>query len=227
MKRYWDHTEKERANLTQDQVTHLLDFELMEQGVPKVVKPELLPVEFPPMEKSKVWGIKQGTWRQSDVAYATSEEAAKAISGGMWLTTEYVGSEPVHTVSHEELSIVAIDIIDRKLLINLKSQNDLASANKKSNESAMKVYNEAIQAVDKVLEGLWEDYRDMQAKDRRYKAIIDTYAQYKSMCDGNGNTARKFLVKAFGADEVNAALKWFELVDDTAVEESTDELASV
>ena len=60
MKTYWDYTERERSEMTEDQVTALLDVELMSKGVLKVVAPilnKIEPVDLPTETKYEAGGI--------------------------------------------------------------------------------------------------------------------------------------------------------------------------
>lgn len=211
MNRYWDLSERERAELTSEMVDSMLSVELMERGVTRVDPPVLLPVEVPSVPRRRLYAIKRNSYSMSDVAYESAELAAKAVESGLWLSHEYIGDESIWTVSRETLSIDCIEVADVGDMARVKSENDKAKANKKANDAALKDYKAGLQAVEEACEGVWEDWRECRAKQASYQRIIDTLKEYTAICEGDERKAGVFLAKAFKSPDIAAAREWFGL----------------
>lgn len=209
MNRYWDLTERERSELTAEQVESMLAIELMEKGVTKVDEPKLLTVEFPEIPKKVVWTIKQGSYSRSDVAYETADAAAAALKGGFWLKNQWVDGATIYSIERDPLTVEAFEVSEAADVIAVKSQTDKAAANKKANDAALKDYNDACRCAREAVEGVWDDWHDRLRDAAKYKKVIATREEYRSLCDGNERLANTFLAKAYDADTIRAAREWF------------------
>lgn len=213
MNRYWDLSERERSELDSEQVEAMLAVEMMEKGVTKVEMPELLPVEFPEIPKRVVWTIKQNSYSRSDVAYDTADEAAAALKGALWLRNQYVDGTSLYSIEREPLTVEAFEVSEAADVMAAKSQTDKASANKKANDAALKDYNDACRCAREAVEGVWDDYRDRQRDAAKYKKVIATREEYRSLCDGNEDLANTFLAKAYDNETILKAREWFGEID--------------
>jgi mRNA-degrading endonuclease YafQ of YafQ-DinJ toxin-antitoxin module len=209
-RRYWDLSEKERSELTIEQVDSFLEFELMEQGVTKVDEPVLLPVDIAPVQTQLGYALKH-TYSKSSVAYRTPEAAAAALKDAFWLEHQYIAGDYSDIDSGNAISVESIRYVTQADYLATKSQNDKAAANKKVNDKAQDDYKIAARAVENALSGVWEDYRDCQSKAYRLQRVVDTWKEYLRLCEDNVTTAAKFLAKAFKSDEITAACDWFGL----------------
>ena len=212
MQRYWDYSEKDRAELTEDQVESLMAAELMEAGVVRVESPAELCCEMPELTGETWWTIK-ANYSLPGFAYRNADDAAKAMAGATPLNYEYIGGQHYHIIAgtRKDIEIVPVVIYDGASLQAHKSAAEKAAANKKANEAAAQAYLESSRAVDAVVNGVWDDYRKCQATKRRFKKIVDTQAEYTKICDGDERKARVFLAKAFPQPDIDAAFEWFGL----------------
>ena len=208
MNRYWDLSERQRSELTAEQVESMLAVELMEKGVQRIEPPKLLPVEFPTVKKTTVWVLKRG-YSQSDVAYETAEAAAAAMKSGFWLDYNSVGDKTVYSINRQEIRVESADVTDASEVAAVKSQADKAKANKKANDDALREYNDNNTAVTEAVEGVWDDYHECRRNAHNYKRVIATREEYRNLCDGDEALADTFLLKAYNRDTIKLALEWF------------------
>lgn len=210
MKTYWDHAEKERSELTAEQVESLLALELMEKGVVAPEPPTLLPVEMPEVPKRTIWKMQSG-YQSTSVGYETAEQAAAAIDGAYYIGSANVGGHYVSTAQKADFEAKAEQIVDQGEYVRLKSQIDAANAAKNQNDKALEEYNADLKCANEAVEGVWDDYRGCQGKSWRFKKIVDTRDEYARLCEGNQRVAATFLAKAYPADEILDAMQWFGL----------------
>ena len=213
MRTYWDHDTMERAELSEDDVRRLLDFELMEKGVLKLAPftpatPE--PVSLP---KVRRFSVKHASGRYGgeetlDIVFATADDAEAFLRlAPMVRVSDYdTGATYVKPVVGG--SIAPEDTSSETDVLNARS---VLTANKQTearNREAMRAHEEAAKKVHDATNGVWQDWREARFKRERARQILDTLTEYKALTGGNEATARAFLMKAFTADEVGEALAW-------------------
>jgi len=224
MSRYWDLTEKQRAELTQEQVQSYLTIELMERGVVMVDEPEYLPIEEVAGPDLVVYRIACG-WRKSDFAYRTAEEAAIAIKNAVPISDHYVSGHTTHHVSEDtEIKIEPATIYSLDSFTRNKIMIDRNKSAETENQKMRQDYATAVKAQDEALNGLWDDWNECRGKDRVNKRIVETFNQYVQNCKGQVDIARTFLEKAYAPEQINEAFGWCGVDAPTSTE---SELASV
>lgn len=214
MKTYWDYSERERSELTNEQVESLLTVELMEKGVVRVDHPVLEPVDDVELSKEKYFSVlADAQWRDEafDCLFDTIEQAEAFIAlkprkknhdyslGAKYDTCQVATGlkiAPVQLCRPEDVANVAI---------RLKN----AASVKKANETALSEYNEKIKKVNEATQGVWDDFRRCRNLSRDHKKILDTFAEYVATCDGDETTAMKFLLKAYDSIAIRDAFEWF------------------
>jgi hypothetical protein len=213
MKRYWDYDEKERAEMTMEQVEGLLSAELMEAGVIRVEAPTLLPTEAPEIPGTILYVIKAG-YQTPNFAYKTADDAAKAMEKAIPLGHDYLGNGTyIYTESKsasEGLTIEPLPIHTKGDVANHKSLVERAAANAKANEAANKTYTESCKAVSDVTDRVWVDWNNCRATLGTYQRIMRTLDEYTETCEGNRDTALKFLAKAFPQPDIDQAREWLD-----------------
>lgn len=204
METYWDFTEKERSLMSEQDITALLDVELMTQGVTKVIAPTLrviLPVELATTTFYEVHGVIFKTAAEaqsflnlkpmhSDYDYYTAGcqyKYPKAIDGKI---------EAVELYQHSDL-IAIKDIL---------TKNKVA---KEFNEKAQTEYEKAAKAQEKVLGGVWDDWYRCKGKAVSFQKILDTKKEYLAMTNGDEALAIEFLKKIYTDEEIVKADEWF------------------
>lgn len=204
-KTYWDHTERERSALTREQVESLLDHELMERGVIKVVPPVIQPVEPEPTMQREMW------YGVGGLLFRTAEDAAAVLKmnphkeGYNWSADyKYKYAEPIdQDISQSSLYVRSEVDAFAKILAKNKQVNE-------ANAKASELYAKAAQDQDKVLDALWGDWQQCREKAQAHQRVIDTRQEYIRLA-GDPFVAETFLRKAFNESQIDAADKWFEI----------------
>lgn len=209
MKTYWDHSEKERAELSREDVQSLLKFELMEKGVVAPSDPEYLPETAPELPTTTMYRVKCG-YSSGDLLFATADNAAQAIAlSAGWTKTEYLAGTHLQTVDYSELEISTCELNSAADIAKHRSALEEAASNKAANKKARDAFNAECNAVEEVTSHVWEDWHEMRAKLARLTSVNETLDEYLEMCDGNESLAKEFLAKAFAAETIAEADEWF------------------
>lgn len=211
MKTYWDHTEKERANLTHQQVEALCKFELMGEGV--VVSP--YPGEAPKKpqideEKTTVYEVewKSASYRTASLYFDDREQALAAMElRPVYIDTDYTADAksmvPLCDPKLSELEVYRVfdkDAYSAKLAAYKSAKN--------AYDAELKQYQEDKAAAERCCESLWDDYSEQREKLRQARQVADRWADYVATCDGDEKTAVRFLRKAFSGERIEAANDW-------------------
>lgn len=214
MKTYWDYTEKERSEMTEEFVNTLLDAELMTKGVLKVDPPKLREVPAMPEMNHVIW------YEASGILFETAELAAAFLA--LKPHRESYCYEAGY--DHKYAQVCEGEITTKKLyqhqdiLNKAKTLAQIKEA-KNANDKATGAFREASKAVDKVLGGVWEDWHNQQDTARHHKKVLSTLEDYRKTAQGDEKIALQFLRKVFTLEAINEAFTWLEL-DLPTIEES-------
>ncbi len=210
MNRYWDLSEKERSELTTEGVESMLVIELMEKGVVKPEEPTLLPVEEVPEPDRTVYGVKAG-YHDSAFVFESAEQAAALIASAKTLEYKYINGQSFYYVGDALPEVQVIHVYKRETLIRQQGVIEKNTAAEKANEAATKKYQEQVQAKEKAVGGVWNNYYECQQTAYDVKKVIDTFNEYTRICDGDTEKAFVFLGKAFDVDDIRTAFEWHEM----------------
>lgn len=211
MKTYFDFEEKERAAMTEGEVSALLDAELMVNGVLKIERPAPHPIPDLPTLAQEQW------FKVGGVYFRTAEQAqkfielaphddgyesevgydvrfAKPYSGG-WTLSGIPTIEPTQLYRREDV------IANSKILKQAK-------AAKEANEKAEQEYAKAAKAMSAVTDHVWSDWLALGQKRDRFTFVFETFDSYVKMAGGDEVVAGRFLLKAFSKDEIDEAASW-------------------
>ena len=205
MKTYWDFSEKERSEMTEQQVQDLMDLHLMEKGVLKVLAPKLIPLDPDPDLKKLVQFEVEG------ILFDTAEKAQAFLDlGPKKESYDYSAGYDYKYPKPMEGRIEKVSCVDHQSLMDhalvLKKNN----VSKKSNENLLEKYHEAQKKVEDCTCEVWSDYREQQEKNRRYAKTIETWNEYLKLTGGDEELAKTFLLKAIEKEEVEQAFAWFK-----------------
>jgi DNA-directed RNA polymerase subunit N (RpoN/RPB10) len=206
MKTYWDYSEKERSEMTEEQVRSMLDVELMEKGVLKVEPPVLRPVE-------NIEVARQTYFEAGSILFKTAEEAHSFLalhphkegydySGAGY---DYKYAQPL------ESEVRQVSMCIKQDVVNLSTTLAKNKEAKTWNEQAEQKYKKACEAQNKVLDGVWEDWYRCRDLTLQHKKVIDTRAEYLQLTNRDEALARTFLAKVFTEEEIKDAMEWFEV----------------
>lgn len=205
MKRYWDYDEKERAELTEEQVRELLDYELMEKGVLKVPALSIevpRPVDIP---TRKVFTIQVDAYTKLGVAFDTIEAAQSFLALKPMMRVESY-AEKAHCKPLDKATVAIED---------LPSESDVATRRQALRENqkiearnveAKHEHDAALMEIDEATSGIWADWRSCLAAKAKREKVSATFGEYKRLTDGNEGLARTFLAKVFSSSEIADAL---------------------
>lgn len=209
---YWDHTEKERSELTYEEVESLLAYELMTKGVLKVAHPVYMEEESVSIDKETVYAISLGY--RTSLAFRDPEKAKAFIE-----LEPYEVETPYNLqVNGEDVSYLkkkAVLTVESRTLFKSEDVDRIRSILEKNkqirttNERMKKEYEESARESTEACKDVWEDWGECTSKASRYKRIMDTLEEYRKMSLGKEDIARQFLGKAFPSEEIEDADKWF------------------
>ena len=209
MKRYWDHTESERAKLTAEQVEKLLAYELMEQGVLQV-EPLKLEEETPvPLPARRVYLLREGDGNYGtmlDLGFETVEQAEAARDAIQFRREQNGWQGPYFTRPVKPLQVVAEEMPTQDAVLAAKIPLDEQTRRERANTAERARFEQESKKVADTASGVWADWRECGETEAKHQKIRDTLTDYVRMTDGNGAVARAFLAKAFRVDEIEAAL---------------------
>lgn len=215
MKTYWDYSEKERSEMSRDDVSKLIDFELMTAGVLKPVSPKLTEVESVPVGgKVKFYGIRAkgnyGSDENLGICFATIDEANKFMELNP-LVRDYdyeVGSEFAYVKPVADRSIMVDELYTLEQINQFRSQLKQRKAATEENQKLTSKFNEESSKADNATKGVWSDWYSCQSKQRKLSGIVATFKEYSNMT-GDSQMALKFLRKAHALGDIVEARAWF------------------
>jgi hypothetical protein len=213
MKTYWDHTEQERAGMSEEDVRKLLDFELMEKGVLRVAAPvieDLVDVDLP---KKTLYVVKHGsghygTEEKIGLFFSTLEQAQTFIDLKPMIRLHDYDTSKEYAKTMREPSIIREEAANEQDVLDNRSMLTANKERKQRNAKATQDYEVAARAMEKTLEGVWADWHACKAKASEAQKVIDTLDEYKRLTGGNTELAKTFLAKAFTPERLVAAEEW-------------------
>lgn len=215
MKTYWDLTEKQRSELSREEVEKYLDAELMTKGVLKVRPLVFEEVTNRIAPSHAVHRIRGSNYYRSDIAFDSRAEAEQflALKPLIIASTYEDGGQVEFFAPIAEPEI----IVERILSSNERDANRAAlkqqCAIDKENEERKRKHEEESKKQEDALRGLWEDWYECQRKAHHMKRVQETYDEYVKMA-GDQRIATKFLLRVFTQEEIKDAAQWFGLTID-------------
>lgn len=211
MNRYWDLSEKQRSELTEEQVEAMLVVEKMEKGVFDPEPPQLQPIEECPAPDVTMYGPK-ARYSKPDLVFVSPEDAAKFSVKACRVESEYIGGQSICVLGAEgDMEIEAVHLYSREAFLKYRSLLEKNGSAKKHNEAEQAKFNEAKKKLDTAVSGVWSNYWECQSKSRDCKKVIETFEEYTRICDGDHLKAFTFLGKAFDDCEIREAFEWNEM----------------
>lgn len=209
MKTYWDYSNKERSELTEERVTELLDYELMALGVLKPKPPVLEEIDPVKLETRRLYKIKHGSGHDFDVLFARAEDALAVA--GMEIYRDAYDYQTARSCAESATgcSVEAVDVADQAAKMALTQALVSERAKKQRNEKLTSDFNTAVEKCKQSCKAIWEDWHNCRSEAFDNQRVIDTFDEYKRMTDGSDALAMKFLRKAFPDGQIADAFAWF------------------
>lgn len=212
-KSYWDHTERERAALTEKDVEALTALELMQKGVLRVQPLQLDPEPADPLPEPTMYFKASGRGQLDlGVCFETVEQTKAFIAlKPLRLDHHYIGNDYSRFVEHtkplENLEVTTVNAVSEAEFMKAKANLEKIAAVRKSNKEKQDAYDTDLKAQNEALEGLWSDWYECRQKDAKMRRVVDVFSDYERTA-GDRNVAAKFLRKAFSESDIDAAQEW-------------------
>jgi hypothetical protein len=212
MMTYWDLSEAERGELTQDEVQKYVDAELMLKGVLKVKPLVLEPEPSAPEPTSVVYVVRHSRYHDFGAAFDRIEDAKAFVAlKPKRLESHWLGSESVPAIAASpEPEIVEVRVYGEAELVAIKSDLQRASAVRAANKRREEEFEKAKKANDEALKGLWEDWARCREHASTLRGVADTFADYQRTA-GDDGLASKFLHKVYDPEVIAEAAERFKL----------------
>jgi hypothetical protein len=221
MKTYWDLSEAERGELTQDEVQKYVDAELMLKGVLKVKPLVLDPEPTVPEPTTAVYVVRHSRYHEFGAAFDRIEDA-KAFVGlkPKRLESHWLGSESVQAIGvSPEPEIVEVRVYGETELVAIKGELQRASAVRAGNKRREEEFEKAKKANDEALKGLWEDWTRCRDYTETLRGVAETFVDYQRTA-GDDALASKFLRKVYDGEVIAEAAERYKLPISVAADEA-------
>ena len=201
MKRYWDLTIQERANLTEEEVDRYCKIELMVRGIKRPIIPKEPKVIDPKLPLSTFYRVGNIIFEKKEDAYACLNlnpatqdclfgtgiiEFAKPITDDVRVTELH----RMEDVEHNRITLIS----------NAKRMNEFR-LNKHN-------YDHKIREIDGQIKHVRDDYQFCRAAQENLNNVLITYSEYLTLTDGDRKLAVDYLGKVYSTDEIEAAQEW-------------------
>lgn len=211
MKTYWDLSNAERAELSEEDVRQFIRVHLMENGILEAPAIDLLSEEVPIMPKTTVFGVsKPGEFGRNDsldIAFADAETAQRFINlQPMNLSHDYQADSVEYMKVLSGLLIEPTDVLSETAYLEFKAELEKVKANKEHNKATRRDVEKASHAIRETSEGLWQDWHSCLEHAAKLMQVCDTYLEYLELAEGNETAARAFLAKAYDEELCQEAL---------------------
>lgn len=209
MNSYWDLSEKERAELSEQGIEAFVAFELMQKGVLPPREPEL--VEVPEVEPSRKtyfaprYNNANYSWPETANVAFTSEQAAREAIKGMVHIEEQRGTGVA--VARFITQVATVEAVTYEDHERLRADLERAKAAKSANEAESKRYQKECSDREEALKGMWSDWHECREQAATMERIKTTMAEYVELA-GDARKASAFLRKAFDETVILDAVEW-------------------
>ena len=207
--RFWELSDAEKAELTEEQVREYCRVELMSQGVLEAKAPELLDETNPETAKTIVYVPHRDdrTWgTELPIAFRTIAEAEQfADMRPFYLDHDY-SANAFCAKQLVDIKIERKEVLSEEELLRARVELEKVTANKKANAKAQEEFKKATKVAAEVTDGVWDDWHRARRHARELVKIAGTFDEYLVLCDGNAVPATRFLLKTYEAADVREAL---------------------
>lgn len=217
---YWDLSERERAELTREELERFCDAELMTKGVLRVgPMPKLEAEPAMPTGSLRVWRVRArdvrygyGRTDLGSICFSTHAQAVAFVAlGPMSMSSDYMGGSLTLESAKpaEDVEIYEATVLSEQELERARSLAKTSVAIREANERAKKDHAAAVKARDEALASMFADWSECRARADRLRHVLTTWREYVATCGGDKAIASTFLHKVFPANDVEASREWF------------------
>lgn len=209
---YWDHTEQERAALSDAEMVALETLELMENGIIVPAEPTYEPIETVEIKKRTLHELlyNDSKYNRIDVKFediTDAETVAEILRRGYTTGTHgYTDCDVATPV--ESITIAAIEVAEKDCVIHAKEALTENKSRKSRNSKLKTEYEKAITKRTEALNSMHSDRWSQREELARFKKMHETWLAYLETCDGNVNIAHRFLLKAYTSEDIEQMNLW-------------------
>ncbi len=212
MKTYWDHTEAERAQMTEDQVRAFEAYELMEAGIVRAPDPGPFTEPEPKTATIDVVAITFDGHRQLDIGFANASDAERFLRefpSIVWLEDTWdSGKTAAWGKPIVDARLAPKTIRDGADRDRTASAFKRWNAAKQAHEAARRAFEEARQKESAAVHGIWTDWHKQREWHDSLARVVTTFREYTTTA-GDATVAAKFLRKAFPESTIIEAAEVF------------------
>lgn len=190
MTTYYDLTTKEKAALTEEQLSRFVAIDLMQNGIEPAIGPDLVPVPYvpaPTVQRVECAGI----------IFKDYETAQKFLALGP------ERSDYDYQISYEHKYLVPVSqdvtpvmFYTKSEVVQLGSVMKAAKEVKANNKAEDERYAKELASIRNATEFLYADYRSALRSQRDAERVLQTYEDYKAL-SGDDYMAYQFLLKTY------------------------------
>jgi hypothetical protein len=220
---YWDLSQRERSELSYEDVEKYVAYELMRQGVSKVPEPiyqdEGPEIKMP--EEEMVYEVdcdhRQIAMFELQKDAISFIETLNTLSFGDTKTVSIYDyrsrkTNPKHFVpSNKDFSVTPVIVYNKSELDTIHEELTKRAAIIDSNSALRNEYEKATKEVNTHLTEMWDDWKELVETGTEYRNKKETLEEFITMCDGNEELAVKFFLKGTDMDTAREMCKWYDM----------------
>ena len=204
MKRIEEMSMKELSGLSEETMQHYLSIRMMEEGI--ILPPRPTAPVRPDFESLKT----QTVYEVGNNFYVDAEDA-KAVAKYpiARLDYEYKASYEHKYVSHSERQPIQEHmVVPKELYLSKVEELTKANREKEAYEAADRAYKAEKKKVDALYDEILGRYHEALSEKHEVERILSIFEEYKTLAEGDEETAFRFLWKAFGEARIQKVYEW-------------------
>lgn len=197
MKRLDEYTQKELANLSDEEIQNIIDIECAFEGV------RLLPPK-PEEYVAKVFEPDSIVYNVGQFQFKNQEDALKVID--VLKSVTLVNTTYDYSVGYNyyyiDDKLIDAPNLETKKVFSKQTYNDMkaemtkVNKEKDSHKDQKNLYDEIVKERKSVVDNVYETINEAVDKENEKQRIINQYNRYLVLADNNTTTAKKFLADA-------------------------------
>ena len=202
MRMYWDLNDAERTALTEDEVAHYCELELLEKGVPKPATPMRLPDSPPPCPTRPMFCVvREGvhSWERrsmTGLAFETQEQYDAFLK----LNPRYVTMDSRIDLYVDAPFAVGFDAKEVGIpeeVVKMRADRERYIANQEANQAAAEAFDAAVKKANEATSGIWSNWRELQEEKQRLAHAYEEWRRMLDLCENNVTIAKRFFLKQY------------------------------
>jgi hypothetical protein len=208
MKTYYDLTDYERSQLTDEEFERYLDIARMQSDI-TIDDPEPPIVDIlEKLEWVTVYEVQANRWK--DVAVLSNKTDASTLAS---LSVVLVSTDYQIGVPFIDEKPVTLDVIEKRVATAdsyAMHKPDLERRKKLADHRAQQERRrrDMLETLEQELNPMREDRRRCQGIAYSVSCIRDKLTEYTLLCEGDVGIARKFLAKHYSPEQIELAATW-------------------